>query len=240
VDPHGKPVSGGEGGIACTNDPAAFQRMLAYCHLHREGLGAALRDGPFAALDREVLGLKWRPHPLGLALASISLASLPERNQRRLAAYQRTLACLAPFAFLAAPRLAAGAQMGGFFGGIKLIYDPARLGGLPLSVLCRALAAEGVPVERRGVGHLEYRRPLYRAPFDLWGQGRGPIGAAWHGLAAHEPPRAADFPVSEAMEGRVLTLPSFIDVEDDYYTGLATALEKLAAGHRGLAAGVGP
>lgn len=37
VTPHGKPLTGGEGGILTTNDHEYYERQLAYCHLHRSG-----------------------------------------------------------------------------------------------------------------------------------------------------------------------------------------------------------
>jgi perosamine synthetase len=233
ANPAGKPVAAGEGGVICTNDSESFRRMLAYCHLHRDQLSELLAGSPFSDLDKEVLGLKWRPHPLGLGLALISLASLDARNVARSLCHERTTETIRPFEFLSEPTLSARAKMGGFFGGIKLVYDPARLGGLPLATLCRCLVAEGIPA-RAGLGTLEHRRPLLARGFDLWGQGRGPLEGAWHGLERYRPVGEGDLPVADAINERVLTLPSFIEVEEAYYGGLREALEKVADQRRKL------
>ena len=82
ITPGGKPVAGGEGGALATNDEEIYQRHLAYCHLHRAGLTDELTREPYRRLDGEVLGWKWRAHPLALAIASVSLRSLDYRIRR--------------------------------------------------------------------------------------------------------------------------------------------------------------
>ena len=56
VNPKGKPVSGGEGGIATTNDRHSYQRMLAYCHLHRHNIVQELQDSPSETSIEKCLG----------------------------------------------------------------------------------------------------------------------------------------------------------------------------------------
>ena len=230
VNPVGKPVAGGEGGITCTNDHDRYQRMLAYCHLHRENLIAELQGSPFSSLDKEALGLKWRAHPV-MAFASVSLESLEERNARLSSAYARTLECIEGFEFLRPPSLPRQARMGGFYGGLKLIYESSRIDDLPFSMFRHCLAAEGIPLLSERDGPHEYRRRLFTERFNLWGRDRGPIRGSWHGLDEYRPPAPRDFPVAEEMDGRVLTLPCFIDVADVYYTGLRDALAKIAQSH---------
>ena len=230
ADPMGKPVAAGEGGMACTNDETSYQRMLAYCHLHRDNLATELAGGPLAFLDKEALGLKWRPHPLGMGLGLLSLESLEERTKKRRAHYSKLVASLGRCSFLRPLTPHPSSRWGGFYNGIKVVYDPDQLGGAPLSTLSRALVAEGVPVSTQSAGHLEYRRRLFSHGFDLWGRGRGPIGAAWHGLDAFEAPSPAAFPVAESTREKILTFPSFIDVDEALYDGLAEALLKISRG----------
>ncbi len=152
VDPVGKPVGAGEGGMACTNDQASYERMLAYCHLHRQNLGAELAGTPFAFLDKEVLGLKWRPHPLAMGLGLISLESLAERTAKRRAHHAKIVERLAQFPFLRAAASHERSTIGGFYNGIKLIYEARELAGVTITAFVRALAAEGVPVSSYGAG----------------------------------------------------------------------------------------
>jgi dTDP-4-amino-4,6-dideoxygalactose transaminase len=228
VDPTGKPISTGEGGMACTNDQASYERMLVYCHLHRQNLTAELAKTPFAFLDKQVLGLKWRPHPLAMALGLVSLESIEERTAKQRAHHAKLVERMARFPFVRALASQEGSTIGGFYDGIKVAYESRELQGIPISVFLRALATEGVPVTPQGTGHFEYRRRLYAERFDLWGRARGPIGAPWQGLDAFVPPDPADFPVAEASRERVFTLPSFIAVDETLYAGLEEALEKIS------------
>ncbi len=233
-NPKGKAVSGGEGGLACTNDTAAYQKMLAYCHLHRKGLLTELQNSPFESLDSEVLGLKWRAHPLAMALALISLESLEERNQKRAKNYQKTIDCVNDFSFVSFPIPTKETEMGGFYGGIKMIYHPSKLHDLSLLHFLQCLAAEGVPLVEVGVGSCEYRRFLVAKGFDLWGHHRGPLLDAWQGLEPYRGITKQDFPQAERMDNCVFTLPSFIDVDDDYYTCLTAAFRKIEQGYHRL------
>ncbi len=227
TNPRGKAVSGGEGGIACTNDTIAYQKMLAYCHLHRKGLHNELLNSPFESLDNEVLGLKWRAHPLAMALALISLESLEERNQKRAKNYQKTIDCLKDFPFISFPIPTTETEMGGFYGGLKLIYHSTKLEHLSFERFLQCLFAEGVPLIEVGVGSCEYRRFLVSKGFDLWGNHRGPLFDAWEGLETYKGLAKHDFPHAESMDNCVFTLPCFIDVDDDYYTCLAAAFHKI-------------
>jgi len=134
VNPQGKPVGAGEGGIACTYSKTYYQRMLAYGHLHRKGILKDLAGSPFESLDDEVLGLKMRAHPLGMALGLVSLKSLEERSRKRDLFYAQVAAIVKEFEFLKLPEC----KVSGYFGGIKL----------------KCVKGETLP--------LEYRRPLFK------------------------------------------------------------------------------
>lgn len=227
TNPKGKAVSGGEGGVACTNDTAAYQKMLAYCHLHRKNLLLELKNSPFENLDSEILGLKWRAYPLAMALALISLESLEERNQKRAKNYQRTMDCLKDFPFISFPIPTKESAMGGFYGGLKIIYHSPKLHNLSFRLFLQCLVAEGVPLVEVGVGSCEYRRFLVAKGFDLWGNQRGPLLDVWEGLERYRGIARQDFPHAENMDNCVFTLPSFIDVDEDYYSCLTTAFRKI-------------
>ena len=67
VNPTSKPIAGGEGGMVTTNNRELYERQLIYCHLHRTGIVSELTLPPYRMLDEQVLGLKFRAHPLALA-----------------------------------------------------------------------------------------------------------------------------------------------------------------------------
>lgn len=234
VNPGGKGVAAGEGGVACTNNRAYYQRMLAYCHLHREQIVENLQGSPYQDMDRGALGLKSRAHPLALGLGMISLSTLNARNAKRTENREKTLEVLKEFDFISVMAGAAKGKMAGFFGGLKFLYEPARLNHLSMQIFLKCLQAEGVPVTGPGGGFLEYRRTIFSQGFDLWGNGRGPIGQAWAGLPPFAGYNPADFPVSESLSQKVFTLPSFIDIDPDYYVRLAKALRKIQHSHQRL------
>lgn len=229
VNPQGKPIAAGEGGVACTNSLEYYQRMIAYCHLHRKGLKAELGGSALSVLDEEVLGLKWRPHPLGMAVGLVSLSTLDERNKKRSSSYNRTAQALKEFDFIKFPDINPGCEMAGFFGGIKIIYEPDEFSKIPPQLLIKALREEGVPVKGPDIGYCEYKRYIFTHGFDLFGEHRGPLSEPWSGLKKYEKVNPDDFPVAQTMEKVVLSLPVFIDVEDDYYLCLRNAFEKIRA-----------
>ena len=75
-----KAVSGGEAGVAVTNDATLYDRMLALGHYGRPAV-----DQQDSTLDigSYSLGLKYRPHLYAIILAQESLKRLPELNRRR-------------------------------------------------------------------------------------------------------------------------------------------------------------
>lgn len=227
VNPSGKAVSGGEGGIACTNRTDYFQRMLLWSQLHRKTLLQELAGGPYEKFDREALGFKWRPHPFAMAMALVSLETLDYRNGKRLECYQQTIEALKEFDFISFPKQYPKAKMGGLFRGMKIIYDFARLGNAKMDLLVRCLISEGVPVFDMGLGTLEYRRAIFSKGFDLWGRNRGPLGLAWEGLDDYKGIHLEDFPNTEKMNNKVFALPCFIEVDKEYYRCLKFAFQKM-------------
>jgi perosamine synthetase len=75
-----KPVAGGEGGVAVTDDPDLFDRMLLLGHVGRLSGGQAADTFPPDDVD---LGVKYRPHLFAVHLAHSQLKRLPAENARR-------------------------------------------------------------------------------------------------------------------------------------------------------------
>jgi perosamine synthetase len=75
-----KPVAAGEGGVAVTDDPVLFDRMLLLGHVGRLRNGQAADT--FAREDVD-LGVKYRPHAFAVHLARSQLQRLSRENARR-------------------------------------------------------------------------------------------------------------------------------------------------------------
>jgi len=228
VLPGGKPVCGGEGGIFCTNNREYYERQLIYCHLHRVGVLDELTNPEYKRLDSELLGWKWRAHPLALAIARVALKSLDYRNQKRREHRKKLFDGISPLAGVEPTYDYPKATPAGFYGGIKLIYNPEELDGLPIEKFLQALKAEGVPVGSRGFGHLEHLRSIYTRGFDLWGNNRGPLGADFKRY------KRGDFPISERMHERVFTLPAYIEPPDGLIDQIIAAFEKVTKNYKAL------
>lgn len=227
ANPRGKPVSGGEGGVACTNDLQSYQRMLAYCQLHRKNIMDELGEGPYSHLDMEVLGLKWRAHPLALAIAFLSLGSLDYRNAKLRESYSKTIEILKEFDFITVPTCPAKAKMAGFYGGFSFILNPKKLKGISCGELVHRLKAAGIDASGPRVGYSEYKRSIFTQGFDLWGRKRGPLGSAWAGLEKYPVCKPEDFPVSEYLQDKVIVLPGFIEVDPRYYQKLKETFQDI-------------
>jgi len=239
VNPGGKPVAGGEGGVVCTNNRELYERMLIYDHLHRAGVTNELTNPTYRMLDSELLGLKHRAHPLALAIALVSLKTLPYRvekvreNWRKISSALKDLPGLEPVQSYpkAKPVL-------GMYGGYKIIYHPEELGGLPVEKFVEALKAEGVPVKVRMVSSsgpgLEHMHSIFQRGFDLWGRNRGPLGGEFFGLPPFKGYKWGDFPVAESLLNRVLTIPAYIEPEEGLIEQIIEAFRKVCDNYKQL------
>ncbi|MEW6360089.1 MAG: aminotransferase class I/II-fold pyridoxal phosphate-dependent enzyme [Planctomycetota bacterium] len=221
--PGGKPVSAGEGGIFCTNDRELFERHLIYCHLHRGGIVDELKNGPYKHLDSEVLGYKWRAHPLALAIGKVGFDSLPYRNKRRVANRKKLRKGLEKVPGIKVVKDYPKAKPAGFYGGLILRYYPEELGGLPAQKYVAACRAEGIPVNGPRLSHMEHLRHIYTHGFDLYGRRRGQL------LKPLTKP--GDYPISEDLNRKVLHFPAYIDPPDGLLDQIVAGFGKVSENH---------
>lgn len=227
VAPHGKPITGGEGGIVTTNDREYYERQLSYCHLHRTGLNEELTREPYTELDYEALGLKYRAHPLALAIATVEMDSIEYRTRNRLSYRDELFGRIAALPGVRPVWPYDRSETDGLYGGLKVVLEPDELGGVSPQRIVEALEAEGAPVRGPGFPYMEHLRTIFREGYDLWGDGRSPIQGEFCGLPPYNGYREGDFPVSEEINKRVLTVGSYIEPADGYVDQVATAFEKV-------------
>lgn len=221
-----KAVSAGEGGIAVTNDPVLFDRMLALGHYGRlkEGQAKNTFDTDFLTL-----GVKYRPHLYGIYLALGSLARLKELNQRRQRNYDILCEELADCEAVQPIRTTREGTRGGFLEFI-VRYTPEKAGGWNCPAFIQAAKAEGVPISNERYARIGKRkRMLNETPIfsTLDGSQLGgmlPTGADWAATHAE-----ADLPVVSSLSDRLMTLPPFTKVSEQYVRECAAALRKVAA-----------
>jgi len=229
-DPGGKPVSSGEGGILVTNDQELYERALIYAHLHRSGALEELQNPVYRHLDGELLGWKWRAHPLAVAIARVSLKSLAERRERFAANRDELFEKIAGVPGIEPAHNYPKADGVELYGGLRFLYDPEALGGLPAERMCEALQAEGVPMSAGGFRKPEHLRAIYTRDLPgLWGKGHpGPAGVPL--------PRYSqgDYPVTEALAGRVMTMAGWIQCAPGLIDQVAAGIRKVVDQHEKL------
>jgi perosamine synthetase len=216
-----KPVSGGEAGVAITDDPTLFDRMLALGHNGRTG---AQQAAATFAIDDMSLGLKYRPHLAAAVMASSSLRRLDELNRCRARNYELLRHELGSDAAVSAVATGEGATRGGYFEFV-LRYHPERANGWPVGAFARAARAEGVPV------HVDrYTRQGLRAAMvdeaALFEVAAGADAACGVGVAD---PRHAPRPVAATLADQLLTMPPMTRIEPRFVEQCARAFRKVAA-----------
>lgn len=197
-----KALPGGEAGIVVTNDPVIFDRMLTYSHYG----GRIERDsvtGKYAKFAYTGLGPKFRVHPLAAAIAVVQSRKLPQVLAMRHENLNYLSAGLGKIPGLLAPCDEEGYNRGGWYG-YRLLFDPAKFGGVSKQRFMDALLAEGVQVEHERYRLLHFE-PLYQGP-EIAGECPYPPPEVRAMMKTYG---RGDFPVAEDIQPRLLCLPTF-------------------------------
>lgn len=208
-----KAVSGGEAGVATTNDPELFDRMVLLGHFGRKKIGS---NKEIAGVGDMSLGIKYRPHAWAIAMANVELERLPELNRLRSRNYallnDRLRACPGIEVIDPLP----GAERAGYLE-FKFKFSKDVLRRTSRQALIQAMQANGCPVEADRYSEFNYTYGLlHTAPlfttFDLHA-----IGGCFHDptLARDEERklrRAPSLPVAENVAQRLFSIPAYADV----------------------------
>ncbi len=220
-----KAVSAGEGGIAVTNDPVLFDRMLALGHYGRlkEGQAKNTFDTDYLSL-----GVKYRPHLYGIMLANGSLSRLKELNQRRQRNYDILCTELAGCEAIQPIKTTPGAVRGGFLEFI-VRYKSEKAGNWNCSAFIHAAKAEGVPISNERYARIGKRkRMLNETPIFSTLDGSELGGYLPTGTESTETTPAGELPVVSGLTDRLMTLPPFTKVPERFVKECAAALRKVA------------
>jgi len=178
--------------------------------------------------DYVSLGVKYRPHLYAIQLALGSLSRLEELNRRRQRNYDLLCAELAGCPAVEPIETTVGATRGGFLEFI-LRYVPEHAGGWNRSAFVEAARAEGVPIGPERYARIGDRgRMLHETPiFTTLDVTR--LGGAV-GRAGDDGERSSrhDLPVVRGLADRLLTLPPFTRVSEQFVRECAHALRKVA------------
>jgi dTDP-4-amino-4,6-dideoxygalactose transaminase len=152
-----KPVAAGEAGVAVTDDPVLFDRMLLLGHPGRLATSQAAETFDPGIVD---LGVKYRPHAFAVHLGRSSLKRLHRENERRERIWATIRDELQDSSHLALTQKLPRAERGGYYNYV-IDFVGGRKGGRAEDV-ARLARSRGVPVEVEGYGrHLLHKAPVF-------------------------------------------------------------------------------
>ncbi len=198
-----KTITGGEGGIILTDDEEMYYRALLQGHYNKRCKQEIPADHPLAVFNTTGFGLKFRAHPLAVAMAQEQFSHLEEFLAQRQHYAERMTAAFSQFPFLRTPQVS-GKQHGWY--AYVMQFDASRANGVSINLFTNAVLAEGlVELDRpRSTGTL-HQLPLFTQP-----------EKALPRLYPHRAgQRQQSFPVAEQFYENALKLPvwSFSDDE---------------------------
>lgn len=224
-----KAVSGGELGVAVTNNAELFDRMLLLGHFGRIDKGQA---GPtFPGIGDMSLGAKYRAHPYAAAIARVHLKRLPELNRLRTRNYEILNAVLRDIPGVGVVDPLPGATRGGYLE-FKWVIDP-RVLGMSRDRFAEACRAEGAPVTADRYSSLNFTygllhlAPLYNRT------DRTKLGGCFYDPTRPESGKGLGYvpgmlPVTEDICARIVGMPALTDVPEEIVAKIGQAMCKVA------------
>jgi dTDP-4-amino-4,6-dideoxygalactose transaminase len=223
-----KAVTGGEAGIAVTNNPLYHDRMLA--------LGLNLRGEDHVTdlidVDEMSLGMKYRPHLCAAIMANASLSRLPKLNQLRKRNYDILTEELADCSAVQTIKCYPEGERGGFLEFI-LRYRPEHCGNWPREAFVAAAKAEGVYINVDRYTNVSSTSNLLHQCGIFNTLDRSQFGGPMSNVKFDPLPRDVKLPVAEQLSAELLSMPPFTSVSEKFVREQARALLKVArAGNR--------
>jgi len=221
----GKAVDGGEAGVAITNDPILFDRMLLLGHFGRIQNGQAART--FNVGDMS-LGLKYRPHTFAMYLAHASLGRLHERNAHCEKSWRWLCEEIEGVRGLRPQATLPGAVRGGYMSHV-LVYEGEGQGGPPREAFVEAVRAEGAPLSADRYSQINYTYGmLHQAPI-FTSLDRRALGGC-----CYDPTRpwsenvvTVSLPVCERLSQQLVSFPRFDRASEKFVRSCGRALRKV-------------
>lgn len=221
----GKGVDAGEAGVAVTNDPVLFDRMLLLGHFGRIQNGQAART--FHVGDMS-LGLKYRPSTPSIHLAMASLNRLHRHNERCERAWNWLCQEIRGLEGLRPQHTLPGAVRGGYQSYV-LVYEGEELGGPSREDFVNAVRSEGAPLSADRYSQINYTYGmLHQAPIFTT------LDRTKLGGGCYDPTRpwsenlsTVRLPASERMAHQLVSFPRLDQASERFVRGCGKALRKV-------------
>lgn len=218
-----KAVSGGEAGVAVTDDPDLLDRMVLLGHFGRPRMGGVDVVNQIGDMS---LGAKYRAHPWAIAMAHVGLKRLPELNERRTANYEFLNDQLRDCPGIEVIDALPGASRAAYLE-YKFKLSRQAIQAVGRGRIVEAMAAEGAPVTADRYSDTNYTYGLLHAAPLFTAVDRTTLGGCFYDpTRPGSAPRPA-LPVAEDVNQRLISLPGFIDVERDSLQQVAGAMRKV-------------
>ncbi len=221
-----KAVDAGEGGVAVTDDPVLYDRMMVLGHFGRIKTGLAADTFDFGDMS---LGLKYRPHQCAMHLACGSLKRLAGLNKRCTRSWGWLCDELNDVRGIRAPETLPGAIRGGFQEYV-LVYEGEELGGPDREAFVKAVRKEGAPLIADRYSQINYtygmlhKAPLFTTvnrPEELGGGCYDPT-RKWE-----ETVNNVSLPVSERLTNQLVSFPRLDTTSERFVRSCGRAIKKV-------------
>lgn len=157
-----KTITGGEGGIMLTDSKEVYYRALLQGHYNKRCKQEIPAGHSLSILSTTGIGLKFRAHPLAVAMAKEQFLHLEEWLKQRQRYAKKMTAAFSSYPFLLTPQVS-GKKHGWY--AYVMQFDASRANGVSIDLFTNAVLAEGlVEFDRpRSTGPL-HRLPLFTEP----------------------------------------------------------------------------
>jgi len=121
------------------------------------------------------------------------------------------------------------ARNAGYYGNMRIIYDPEPLEGVSAERFQQACNAEGASLLGRNYDGYHITPP-YDTGMAYYDDGRGALSPS----QGYLPPKLGDLPQAEAVIPRILSIPTMIEPPEGYVHAFADAIRKVTENHQDL------
>jgi len=219
-----KAVSGGELGVAVTNDSELYDKMILLGHFGRGKIG---QDKAIRSVGDMSLGSKYRAHAWAVAMGNEDLKRLPELNAKRKRNFEILNEGIRGCVGLEPVHVHPGAERGGYLE-YKFILTEEILKIASRDRIIEAVQAEGVPLAADRYSNFNYTYGLlHTAPlfttFDLRSLG----GCYYDPKSAGKSGSVVSLPHSESVAGRLVGMEAYVGVDTETVTQMAVGIRKV-------------
>lgn len=221
-----KAVSGGELGVAITNDPVLYDRMLLLGIFGRPKISD---DQSIKNIGDMSLGTKYRPHAWALAMANEDLKRLDESNEKRTRNYAILNEGLRGCPGLETVEPLPHAVRAGYLE-FKFKLKRDLLNQIPRDTIVKAFEAEGIPLAADRYSSFNFTYGLLHTAPLFTSFNTHNLGGCFFNPnepAQSQPKPTPHLPVSEDIASRLVSMYAYIDTPQQFFHETIAGVRKV-------------